>query len=335
MEETVAAELAIIQGAEDDEEKERQLDERLQELGELLKKGIEAAARDMRLSGAFIEPGHDDGTVWLDRLFAIYLPRLGQVNGQLNYAQLQQGVAQAIREKALAFDAPRISVNAGRLTVIDVGLSVESPRRLARIEEVACELAKLELRRRHPVPQPASRAIMESVYGQMEQVIRQRLDELRQAGAASADAASTEVAAAATGGAEQPDAGEDPPVDRSPFGRKLDGILKQGLERCAQSMGNLRLDFSNSPNATGSPTRSVRLGAPAGTKIEFVHNTDHKLWTLAGKAEGEYPWVERRGGDTVELAGGYWFRLTYPGGRQIRLYKKTGVKDTDLRFPEP
>jgi hypothetical protein len=334
MEEIVAAELAIVQGAGDEKEKEQQLDERLRQLGDLLKTGIDAAARDMRLSGAFIEPGHDDGTVWLDRLFAIYLPRQGQGKVQVNYAQLQQGVAQAIRDKAVAFEAPSISVNADRLSVVDVALLAESPRPLARIEEVACELAKLELRRRHPIPHPASRAIMESVYGQMERAIRQRLDELRQAGAASAGAVNAEVAPASTGEADPNDAGEESPVERSPFGRKLDDILKQGLERCAQSMGNLRLQISNAANGGELPVQKVRLGAPTGTRIEFVHNTDRKLWTLAGKPEDDYPWVQHSAGDTVDLSGGYWFRLTYPDGRQTRLYKKTSAKDTELRFPE-
>jgi hypothetical protein len=330
MEEIVAAELAIVQGPGEKEEKERQLDERLRELGDVLKTGIEACARDLRLAGAFIEPGHDDGTVWLDRLFALYVPR----QGQLNYAQLQQGVAQAIREKALAFEAPKISVSAGNLTVVDVALPAESPRPLARIEEVAAELAKLELRRRHPIPHPASRSIMETVYAQMERTIRGRLDELRQAGAASADSIRKEAPAAPTEGADPAEPSAEAGIARSPFGRTLDDALKQGLQRCAQSMGNLRLDFSSGPKATAAPAPTVRLGAPAGTKIDFVHNTDRKLWLLVGKTEADFPWDQHRASDAVDLSGGYWFRLTYSDGRQLRLYKKVTGKETDLRFPQ-
>ncbi|HEV3344905.1 MAG TPA: hypothetical protein VG125_31295 [Pirellulales bacterium] len=323
MEEVVAAELAIVQGPGEKEEKQRQLDERLRELGDLLKTGIEACARNMRLAGAFIEPGHDDGTVWLDRLFAVYLPR----QGQLNYAQLQQGVAQAIREKAIGFEPPRISVNAGRLTVVDIALPAESPRPLARIEEVAAELAKLELRRRHPIPDPASRSIMDAVYAQMERSVRQRFDELRQAGAASADSIRQEVP---TAPGEEPEPGEEP---RSAFATALDDALKQGLERCARSMGNLRLDFSPGRRATAVPAQTVRLAAPAGTKVDFVHNTDRKLWSLAGQTEADFPWAQHRADDAVDLSGGYWFRLTYSDGRQLRLSKKVTGKETELRFP--
>jgi hypothetical protein len=99
-------------------------------------------------------------------------------------------------------------------------------------------------------------------------------------------------------------------------------------------MGNLRLDFSSGPNITAAPTPTVRLTAPAGTKIEFVHNADRKLWSLVGKKQGDYPWVERTAGEKVDLSGGYWFRLTYPDGRQTRLYKKADIKQSEVRFPE-
>ena len=321
MEEIVAAELAMVQQSGDEEQKQRQLDERLQQLGDLLQAGIEACARDLGLAGAFVEPGHDDGTVWLDRLFTIYLPQ----QGQLTFGQVELAVDQAIRDRAVTFDMPAAVVETGALRVIDVGLRVELMRKLEPIEEVAAELVKIDLRRRHLFQRSGNRAIMEPVYGQMEQAVRRQLETLRQAGAASADAP-RQVANAL------PD--DDGPIARSAFGRELDGLLNQGLQRCARSMGNVRLELSSARGADAAvAVAKVRLVAPTGTTIEFVHNTDRKLWALAGKREVDYPWQRYTAGDAVYLLGGYWFRLTYPDGRHMSVYKKVGTSDTELRFP--
>jgi hypothetical protein len=331
MEETVAAELLLIQAAGDDDEKQRQLDERLRQLGDLLQSGIEACARDMRLAGSFVEPGQDDGSVWLDRLFALYLPR----QGQLSYPQIQQGVDQAIREKAITFGMPRIAVTAGTLSVTDVALPVDSVRHADGIEEVVAELTKLALRRRYAIQQPPIRAIMESVYAQMERSIRQRLDELRSSGRASNDSRRSPLSAASTPAADD-DSGKasgEHGVARSAFGRSLGNLLQQGLERCAKNMGNLRLVVSAGASVPEGGTGKVRLAAPTGTTVEFVHNTDRKLWLLTGKTENDYRWVKYATGDSVDLAGGYWFRLTYADGRRASLYKNVGANDTELRLP--
>lgn len=331
MEETVAAELSLIQAAGDDDEKRQQLDERLRQLGDLLQSGIEACANDMRLAGSFVEPGQDDGSLWLDRLFALYLPR----QGQLSYAQIQQGVDQAIREKAVTFGMPRIAVAAGTLSVTDVALPAESVRHFDGIEEVVSESTKLTVRRRYAIQQPAMRAIMESVYTQMERSIRQRLEELRTSGKASNDSrrappSESSPAAADDGSAK---AGAEQGVARGALGRSLDNLLRQGLERCAKTMGNLRLVVSAGVSAPESGTAKVRLTALTGTTVEFVHNIDRKLWSLSGKTESDYRWVKYAAGDSIDLAGGYWFRLTYADGRQVSLYKKVGDNDFELRLP--
>ncbi|HQU46701.1 MAG TPA: hypothetical protein PK867_28100, partial [Pirellulales bacterium] len=77
----------------------------------------------------------------------------------------------------------------------------------------------------------------------------------------------------------------------------------------------------------------VRLVAPPDTTIEFVYNTDHKLWSLAGRSEDAYPWKSHAVGDRVSLLGGYWFRLTYSSGVRTSSYKKVAANDTELRFP--
>jgi hypothetical protein len=324
MEAIVAAELSAVQQAGDDDEKQHQLDERLRELGDVLQTGIDACALDMGLAGAFVEPGQDDGSVWLDRMFAIYLPR----QGPFTYGQVEQAVTSALSDRAIPLDMPRAVVAGRTLRVTDVGLPVEEMRPLAPIEEIVAELVKLQVRRGHSFQRQGNRAIMDVVYGQMQNVIRRQFDSLRQAGKASADARRRELAAA------DANATTSQPLARTALGRQLDSLLKQGLDRCARNMGNLRLENDSRGSANGiAAAGRVKLIAPSGTTIEAVYNTDHNLWELAGKPEDDYPWQSFAAGDAANLLGGYWFRLTMPSGERVSLHKKVDASDTELRFP--
>ncbi|HVA46972.1 MAG TPA: hypothetical protein VNH11_11445 [Pirellulales bacterium] len=327
MEAVVAAELTLAQQPGDDEEKQRQLDERLRQLGDLLQNGIDACARGMGLVGAFVEPGHDDGTLWLDHVFALDLPQ----QGQIGYGQIEQAVAQALRGQGLVFEAPKVSVSGGTLHVTDVELKVETMRALAPLEELVAELVKINLRRRQRFERPADRPMMDQIYLRMEAALRQQLDTLRRSGAATVAARRASLAEAAGKASEQ-----EPPVQpvRSPLGRQLDAVLQQGINECAKRMGNLRIEYHRGQNAEPASDRPrVRLVAPPDTTIEFVYNTDHKLWSLAGRSEDAYPWKSHTAGDRVSLSGGYWFRLTYPSGVRASSYKKVAANDTELRFP--
>jgi hypothetical protein len=238
----------------------------------------------------------------------------------------------------VAFDMPQSFVQSRTFWVADAGLQIEEMRQLDPLEEIVAEQVKVELRRAHLFQRPANRAIMEPVYAQIEAAIRRQLASLSAAGEASAAGRRPKSAkyvalngTLATGG-EGAEFSEGLP--RSPFGRQLDELLTAGLRRCAQRMGNLALEYNPRRPATGIASAArIRLIAPPETTIEFVHNTDRKLWQMTGKSEGDYAWQSAMAGDSVDLLGGYWFRLTYPGGRQLGLYKKVGPHDTELRFP--
>lgn len=280
----------------------------------------------MRLDGAFLEPGSDDGSVWLDRFVAIYLPR----GGQITFAQLDQALNQAIRDRAITFELPETPIANGTLWVTDVALPVEVMRRLGPLEEVVVEDAKVKLRRIHLFQRPMNRSLMQPAYNEMEDVLRAQLECLRRAGEATA-ARRTQAANA------QRDPDEDVAFgigrSRCPLGRRLDNILLSGLRRCAKAM-RLQLDFSprRGPAGVADPA-SVKLLAPPGTTIEFVYQLDRQLWALMGKSEDEYQWQTYTAGETVNLLGGYWFRVTYSDGRRVRVYKKVRANDTELHFP--
>jgi hypothetical protein len=283
----------------------------------------------MGLEGAFVQPRDGNPEVWLDLIYAVFLPR----QGQLTYEQLKGAVGQAVGDRAVAFDMPESLVEQGTLWLSDAGLQLEAMRPLEPLEEVVAEQVKIELRRAYLFQRPGNRAIMEPVYVRMEDHIRRQLDSLRQAGMASA-AGRLPKSAQQTDDDEMEGAalGQEPP--RSEFGRRLDELLIAGLRQCARRMGNLNLEYSPRRLSKGaaSPAR-VKLLAPAETTIEYVYNTDHKLWEMMGKSEDDYQWQNALAGESVDLLGGYWFRVTFPGGRRVRLYKKVGPNDTEIRFP--
>ncbi|HQU46700.1 MAG TPA: hypothetical protein PK867_28095, partial [Pirellulales bacterium] len=236
MEAVVAAELTLAQQPGDDDEKQRQLDERLRQLGDLLQNGIEACTREMGLAGAFVEPGHDDGTLWIDRVFALDLPQ----QGQIGYAQIELAVAQALRGQGLVFEAPKVSVSGGTLHVTDVALRAEAVRALAPMEELVAELVKINLRRRQRFERPADRAVMDQAYLRMEAVLRRQLDTLRRSGTATVAARRASLTEAAGKASEQ----ELPvPPVRSTLGRQLDALVQQGINECAKRMGNLQVEY--------------------------------------------------------------------------------------------
>ena len=320
MEAIVTAELALVQQTGDDADKERRLAEYLPQLGDILQSGADACARDMGLAGAFIEPGHDDGGGWLDRVFLLYLPQQGLPQGQIGFGQLKAAITQAIRD-GVTFDMPQAAVEGSVLRVADVGLRIEALRSLSPLEELAAEMLKLELRRRHLFGRPENRAVMEPFYGRMETVLRRQLEALRRDRQATAAARRTNSSVSTAD------------ANRTPLGRELDALLQEGLQTCARRPGGLQLDYSPRPPDAAKPALpQVRLIAPPDTTIEFVYNTDHRLWSLAGRSQDNYPWKRHTADETAGMLGGYWFRLTGTDGARTNAYKKVGPNDTELRL---
>lgn len=330
MEAIVVAELALVQQPGDDAGKQRRLSDYLQQLGDILQSGADACARDMGLAGAFLEPGHDDGGGWLDRVFLLYLPQQGlPPQGQIGFGQLKAAIAQAVRD-GVNFDMPQAAVEGDVLRVADVGLRVETLRSLSPLEELAAELLKLEVRRRHLFGRPENRAVMEPFYARMETALRRQLESLRRDRAATvaarrtASSSESEIASADTSSVD---------ANRTPLGRELDVILQQGLQTCARRAGSLQLDYSRRPPGGTKPVLpQVRLLAPPDTTIELVYNTDHKLWSLAGRSQDDYPWKRHVAGETAGMLGGYWFRLTGTDGTRSNIYRKVAPNDTELRL---
>jgi hypothetical protein len=238
------------------------------------------------------------------------LPATAADRPVLTAARLKELSTDAIRAGKVHPIPGKTEIEGGILEVSDAGTEEESERDAENpYVRVFLDQVGIDVRRQYLLKRDTSRRTIEPYYAKMEQIVARKLAVVEDTKLSDDDRA----------------------AELGKLDEQMHAIYNDGLQAVAKALGLKEALFLSGAAATPHP---VKLTASQGATIEMVRQTTASLLKDAGQPEKDFPWTSYQAGDSPDLLGIYYCRISL-GGRQATLSKTVAKNTTELRFPDP
>ncbi len=233
----------------------------------------------------------------------------GADKAPLTYARLKELSAYAIKTGAVTPIPGKAIPEGNMLKVKDVMIKEEMEFDQNPYIRVYFEQIENDLRRQHLLQRQTSRQTMQPYFGKMDAVVAKMLAVVEDSKLSR----------------------EDKDTKLNELSVQLQDVYKQGMDAVAKSMGLAEAQFLA---GAGLDSHPVQLMATKGATIDMVRQTTAWVLKDAGTSEKDYPWASYQAGETVQLIGSYYCRVSL-NGKQATTSKKVGEQTMRLEFPDP